>query len=90
MYKKSLSIVDTWSSELKNTRCQANDPFYFNENLDKNINPILSRIIESYTIFSNSFLLKHDNIKDMKFFKNNFFCNNEKQIVSRAIYTEML
>ena len=88
MYKKSLSIVDTWALEIKNTRCQANDPFYFNEKLDKNINPILSRIIESYIIFSNSFWLNHDNIKDMRIFKNNFFCNSEKQIVSRAIFTE--
>ncbi|MCP4054617.1 MAG: reverse transcriptase family protein, partial [Mesoflavibacter sp.] len=88
IYKKSLSIVDTWSLELKNTRCQPNDPFYFYENLDKRNSPILFRIIESFQFFSNSFWLNHNNIKDMRIFKNKLFCNSEKQMLTRAIFTE--
>ena len=70
LYKKSLSINDSWSLEIKNTRNHINNPYYFNENLNPQLNPILNRVIRSFVKFCNAFWINHNNIKDIRIFKN--------------------
>lgn len=88
LYKKSLSINDSWSLEIKNTRNHINDPYYFNENLNPRLNPILNRIIMSFVKFCNAFWINHNNIKDIRIFNNPYFLNAEKLPITRAMFTE--
>ena len=50
--------------------------------------PFYSELLSHINFFSNSFWLNHNNIKDMRIFKNILFCNSEKQMLTRAIFTE--
>ena len=88
LYKKSLHINDSWSLELKNTRNHVNDPYYFNKNLDPLFNPILNRVLKSFTKFCNSFWVNHNNIKDIRIFNNPLFLNAEKMPITQAMFTE--
>ena len=85
MYKKSLSINDTWATEMQN--CALNDQFYFIENIDRNSSPILHRIIHSVIDFQTIFWIKNKNLRDMRIFGNIHFVNHELIMISREIFT---
>ena len=87
LFKKSLNIKDSWSSELRHAALNINDKFYYTNNIDQNLNPILHRIISSYKEFSTSYWLNHSNILDMRIYDNPLFTDALNNKFNRTIFT---
>lgn len=86
LIKKSLSIKDAWSSELRNFSFFPND-LYFTSNIDKRFNPVLHRLINSYIDFQHSFWIVNNNILDMYLFDNIFFVNATGEKISQQLFS---
>ena len=85
LFKKSLFIKDTWSTQLRNFAVK-NDKFYFAKNCNIEDNPILHRIINSYTQFSLSFWLNHNNVHDMRIFNNIHIRDSLGQKITKRMF----
>ena len=87
LFKKSLKIKDSWSSELRHATLSFNDKFYYTNNCDPNLNPILHRIISSYKEFSTSYWLNHSNILDMRIYDNPIFTDALNNRFNKTLFT---
>lgn len=87
LFRKSIFIKDAWTSELHNSALSISDIFYYTNNIDLSTNPILHRLINTYMDFSSKFWVENNNIRDLRIFDSEFFCNSQGLKVSRAIFT---
>ena len=87
LFKKSLNITDSWSLELRYSALNLNDKFYFPNNIDYNLSPILHRIISSYNEFAVSFWMDHPNSLDLRIFDNPYFTDALNNKFTRALFT---
>ena len=81
LFKKSLFVTDTWSTQLRNFATK-NDKFYYSKNCNPDQNPILHRIISNYQDFALNFWMEHDNVHDMRVFNNCFVTDRQGQKIT--------
>ena len=88
LFKKSLFVVDTWSTQLRNFATK-NDKFYFAKNCNIEENPILHRIIANYSEFAFNFWINHDNAQDMRVFNNPHVVDRLGQKITKQLFTNV-
>ena len=84
LFKKSLSINDTWCSELRYMALESTEPLYLIKNFESNVNPVLYRLVKSVWLYQEKFWIDNRNILDIRIFNNKLFLNANNEKVTRA------
>ena len=87
LFKKSLSIHDSWSIEIKYFAINENDRYHYNSAANFEYNPILHRIISSYMDFASSYWLTDNNIMDLRLYDNILFTDSMGNRLTKLIFT---